>query len=79
MATTCPDGTLRHDHVLSAVPGSPRYSGTWHIVLATPGATFVASAMPYTSVAAVLTGVAAGELVLTDAGIDFVGPVVGGP
>jgi hypothetical protein len=74
----CPDGSLRHDHVLSVVPGRPGYTGTWRIVLATPGATFDVSAMPYTSVDAVLIGVAAGELVLTDTGIDFVGPVVGG-
>jgi hypothetical protein len=74
----CPDGTLRHDHVLSTVPGSPGYTGAWRIVLATPGAAFDASTMPYTSVDAVLTGVAAGELVLTDTGIDFVAPVAGG-
>jgi hypothetical protein len=74
----CPDGTLRHDHVLSAVPGSPGYAGTWRIVLATPGITFDVSNMPYTSVSAVLAGVAARELVLTDTGIDFVAPVVGG-
>lgn len=74
----CPDGSLRHDHVLSAVPGSSGYTGTWRIVLATPGAAFDVATMPYTSVDAVLTGVAGGELVLTDTGIDFVGPVVGG-
>jgi hypothetical protein len=32
----CPDGTLRHDHVLSAVPGSRGYTGAWTIVLALP-------------------------------------------
>lgn len=74
----CPDGTLRHDHVLSAAPGSPGYTGTWQIVLATPGAAFDISSMPYTSVAEILAGVGAGELVLTDTEIDFVGPVVGG-
>jgi hypothetical protein len=74
----CPDGTLRHDHVLSAVPGSLGYTGTWRIILATPGPEFDVATMPYTSVDAVLAGVAAGELVLTDTGIDFVSPVVGG-
>lgn len=74
----CPDGTLRHDHVLSAVPGSPGYTGTWRIVLATPGTAFDVANMPYTSVAAIQAGVAARELVLTNTGIDFVGPVVGG-
>src|SRR5215510_5134893 len=74
----CPDGTLRHDHVLSAVPGSPGYTGAWTIVLAVPGANFDVTKMPYTSVAEVEAGVAAGELVLTQTGIVFVAPVVGG-
>ena len=74
----CPDGTLRHDHVLSAVPGSPGYTGAWTIVLAVPGANFDIAKMPYTSVAEVEAGVAAGELVLMQTGIVFVAPVVGG-
>ncbi len=74
----CPDGTLRHDHVLSAIPGSAGYTGTWRIVLATPGVAFNVAAMPYTSVDEVMSGVAAGQLVLTDTGIDFVAPIVGG-
>jgi hypothetical protein len=74
----CPDGTLRHDHVLSAVPGSAGYTGAWRIVLALPGPAFDVSTMPYTSVSEVEAGVAAGELVLVDTGITFVAPVVGG-
>ena len=74
----CPDGTLRHDHVLSAVPGSRGNTGTWTIVLALPGPAFDPANMPYTSVSAVEAGVAAGELVLVDTGIEFVAPVVGG-
>ena len=74
----CPDGTLRHDHVLSAVPGSAGYTGAWTIVLALPGPAFEVSNMPYTSVSAVEAAVAAGELVLVDTGIVFVAPVVGG-
>ena len=74
----CPDGTLRHDHVLAAVPGSPGYTGVWTIVLALPGPAFDLSNMPYTSVSAVEAGVAARELVLVDTGIVFVAPVVGG-
>jgi hypothetical protein len=74
----CPDGTLRHDHVLSTIPGRADHTGVWRIVLVTPGTAFDASNMPYTSVDAVLAGEAAGELVLTDMGIDFAGPVVGG-
>jgi len=75
----CPDGTLRHDHVLSAVPGSPGYTGAWTILLALPGPAFDIANMPYTSVAAVEAGVAADELVLVETGITFIAPVVGGP
>jgi hypothetical protein len=64
--------------VLSTIPGQADYTGVWRIVLATPGTAFDPSKMPYTSVDAVLAGEAARELVLTDTGIDFVGPVVGG-
>ena len=74
----CPDGSLRHDHVLSAVPGSRGYTGAWTIVLALPGPAFDVPNMPYTSESAVEAGVAAGELVLVETGIKFVAPVVGG-
>lgn len=74
----CPDGTLRHDHVLSVVPGSPDYTGAWTIVLAVPGPAFDASNMPYTSVAEVNAAVAASQVILVDTGITFVAPVVGG-
>lgn len=73
----CADGTIRHDHVLSAVPGSSGYNGAWRIVLATPGDKFDVSKIPYTSVSAVLAGVAADELVLADTGVTFLGAVVG--
>jgi hypothetical protein len=58
-----PDGTLRNDHVLSAIPGSPGYTGTWRIVVATQEVAFDVADMPYTSVDEVLTGVAAWRLV----------------
>src|SRR5262249_37908797 len=74
----CPDGTLRHDHVLAAVPGSAGYTGAWTIVLALPGVAFDVSNMPYTSVAEVDAAVAAGELVLVETGLTLVAPVVGG-
>jgi len=74
----CPDGTLRHDHVLAAIPGTRGYIGKWTIVLAVPGANFDVTKMPYTSVAEVEAGVAAGELALVQTGIVFVAPVVGG-
>jgi hypothetical protein len=74
----CPDGTLRHDHVLSAVPGTSGYTAAWTIVLAVPGPAFEVTDMPYTSVAEVETGVTAGELTLVETGIVFVAPVVAG-
>ena len=45
----CPDGSLRHDHVLSAIPGTPGYSPRWRIILATPGDAFDPAIMPLTS------------------------------
>jgi hypothetical protein len=69
---------LRHDHVLSTAPGHPGYSGSWTLILAVPGPNFDAGLMPYTSVSAVLAGVAAGQLVLQDPGVQILGPVTGG-
>ena len=73
----CPDGSLRHDHVLSAVPGVPGYVPRWRIVLATPGPAFDPAIMPLTSVAAVEAAAAAGQIALTDTGIAFDAPVLG--
>ena len=73
----CPDGSLRHDHVLSAVPESAGYAPRWRIILATPGAAFNPALMPFTSVAAVEAAVAASQLELTDTGIVFNAPVIG--
>lgn len=73
----CPDGSLRHDHVLSAIPGTAGYVPRWRIILATPGAAFDPSTMPFTSTAAVEAAAASGQLVLTDTGIVFNAPVIG--
>jgi hypothetical protein len=69
---------LRHDHVLSTAPGHPGYTGSWSIVFAVPGPSFDPAAMPYTSVSSVSVGVAAGQLVLVDTGVQFIAPVIGG-
>lgn len=69
---------LRHDHVLSTAPGQPGYTGSWSLILAVPGPAFDSADMPYTSVAQVQAGVAAGELVLVDAGAQMIAPVIGG-
>jgi hypothetical protein len=68
----------RHDHVLSTAPGHPGYTGSWSIVFAVPGPQFDPADMPYTRVAQVLDGVAAGQLVLVDPGVRFIAPVIGG-
>lgn len=68
---------LRHDHVLSTVPGHAGYTGSWTLILAVPGPNFDAARMPYASVSDVLAGVAAGELALADPGVRMIAPVVG--
>ena len=67
---------LRHDHVLSTVPGQADYTGSWKLLLAVPGPSFDPSDMPFTSVADVQAGVAAGELVIQDPGVTMIAPVV---
>jgi hypothetical protein len=67
---------LRHDHVLSTIPGQAGYTASWKLVLAVPGPSFDPSDMPFTSVAEVQAGVAAGELVLVDPGVTMIAPVV---
>jgi hypothetical protein len=69
---------LRHDHVLSTAPGHPGYTGSWSLILAVPGPAFDPADMPFTSVAQVQAGVASGELVLQDVGVQMIAPVIGG-
>jgi hypothetical protein len=69
---------LRHDHVLSTVPGQHGYTGSWSLILAVPGPAFDPGQMPYTSVARVQAGVASGALVLVDPGVTMIAPVVRG-
>ena len=73
---SCPDGSRLHDHVITAAPGDPDYTGAWTVVHVAPGPNFDADGMPYTSEAEVLAGVAAGELVPTDTGFSFRAPLV---
>lgn len=75
---SCPDGSLRHDHVLSTVPGAPGYTGAWTLVLVLPTAAFVAADMPFTRVAEVEAEAAAGRVTLVDTGVRMIAPVVGG-
>lgn len=73
----CPDGSLRHDHVLSAIPGVDGYVPRWQIILAVPGPAFDPAIMPVNSVAAVQAAVQAGQLVLLNTGLVFNAPVIG--
>lgn len=75
---SCPDGSLRHDHVLSTAPGHPGYTGAWTLVLVLPTGAFLAADMPFTSVADVQAAAGAGRVALVDTGVRMIAPVVGG-
>lgn len=69
--TTCstdgrPAGLLSHNHVFSKAPGDPGYNSHFQLVLVGPGATYPGPAFAdtYNSEAAVLVGIAAGQLVV---------------
>ncbi len=72
----CPNGTLRHDMVLTAVPGDRDYNGAVQLVRCLPGPNFDVADMPYTSAAEVEAAIAAGELTCS-AGRVLAAPVVG--
>jgi hypothetical protein len=74
----CPDGTFRHDMVLSAIPGDPSYNAAVQVVRCVAGPNFATANMPYTSAAAVEAGIARGELQCV-LGAVLLSPVVGGP
>jgi hypothetical protein len=61
-----PAGPLTHNHVFSRAPGDPGYNAHFQLVLVGPGPSYpgVAFADTYNSEAAVLAGVAAGQLVI---------------
>jgi hypothetical protein len=58
-------GELAHNHVFSVAPGDPEYNGKFRIVVVDDGPNYpgAASVDQYNSAAAVLAGLAAGELV----------------
>ena len=76
---SCPDGSFRHNHVISTAPGDPNYTGAWHVIRVTPGPNFNIAKMPYTSENQVLLGAAAGELVLADTRVSVRASVVFAP
>ncbi len=63
---SCPDGTEVHDHILSAIPGSPGYSSVWDLMEVWPGPSFDPSIMPITSEQALLAAATAGQVVILD-------------
>ena len=75
----CLDGSLRHDHLLTTVPGVPGYSPLWHVIAVTPTPAFDprVTVMPLTSVEEVGVAVAAGQVELSDTGITFRAAVLG--
>jgi len=75
---SCPDGSQKHDHIISAVPGTPGYSTVWKLKVVTEGPNFDPAIMPVTSEQALMDALAAGQLVNVDfPSIVFMAPVVG--
>ena len=72
----CPDGTRRHDMVLTAVPGDPGYNGAVQLVRCLAGPNFDIADMPYTSADEVQAGIAAGGLTCSFGRV-LAAPVVG--
>jgi hypothetical protein len=63
-----PAGPLTHNHVFSKAPGDPGYNAHFQLVLVGPGPNFPGAAFAdtYDSEAAVLAGIAVGQLVVLD-------------
>lgn len=80
---SCPDGTLRHDMVLTAVPGDPGYQPAVRIVRCVPGPNWanpaIGPAFPYTSAAEVQAAIASGKLTCAAPSPVRMAPVVGRP
>jgi len=76
---SCPDGSSKHDHIISAVPGTPGYAPTWNVKMVLEGPNFDAGIMPVTSELALLAAVDAGQLVIVDPPVPIIfnAPVVG--
>lgn len=78
---SCPNGSARHDMVLTAVPGDPGYQPAVRIVRCLPGPTWadpsVGPAFPFTSAAEVEAAIAAGKLSCAPPSPVRMAPVVG--
>jgi hypothetical protein len=74
---SCPDGTVVHDHILSAVPGSPGYETRWELWEAVPGPEIGSATLPITSEAALLHAAQLGQVLLQDDQIVLLAVVTG--
>ena len=63
---SCPDGSVLHDHLLSAVPGSPGYATQWELMEVWPGNNFDPSIVPIKSTAALQSAVDLGQVIVLD-------------
>ena len=71
----CPDGSLAHDHVAVAIPGTPNFTPHWRVVFVIP-VSEAEMELPLTSEAAVNAAIAAGQVVTVDTGLVINAPVV---
>ena len=74
----CPDGSDKHDHILSAVPGSPGYATQFGLLEVWPGPNFDPSIVPIKSEADLFAAEQAGQVVIIDDEVAL-HAVVGGP
>ena len=76
---SCPDGSLVHDHIISAVPGTPGYTAKWNLEVFVPGPAFDPAIMPVTSEQALMDALGAGQFVTSPLPftVVFMAPVIG--
>lgn len=77
---SCPDGSLNHDMVLTAIPGDRGYQPAVRISRCTAGPNFALADFPFTSATEVQAGIEAGQLTCFAPGAPVrLAPVVGRP
>jgi hypothetical protein len=73
----CPDGSVLHDHILSAVPGDASYSTEWELWDVVPGPNFSPAIVPITSEASLLAAEQSGMVELIDDALVVHAAVIG--
>lgn len=77
---SCPNGSLKHDMVLTAIPGDRGYQPAVRISRCTAGPNFALADFPFTSATEVQAGIKAGQLTCSAPGAAVrLAPVVGRP